>query len=293
MNLTRIKQFAFVAAIALFAFGGTVGIKTWLAGHQSTPSYKAQANFTNVTSPVVSTEAGDNSSTKIDGFGVARPQEPNPHKVVKRIKDLELDISRTIELYGPVGVNAIYAAITITRMNQDSNKPIFLLLDSPGGSVLTGARLISAMQTSKAPIFTVCTNMCASMAFMIHQYGVKRFALDRAILMSHPATVGYEGDVDRISSFIGTIKRYTNKLEAEVAQRMGLSFQAYKQKIQNEYWVDAEDALKDNVVDQLVNITLEKAVKLPELSADQKAKVNTKREFDIIWMISNVKQNTK
>lgn len=132
--------------------------------------------------------------------------------------------------------------------------------------------------------------MCASMAFMIHQYGTKRYALDRALLMSHPASVGSEGDVDRIFSFISTIKSYTNKSEAEVAKRMGLSFQDYKQKIQNEYWVDAEDALKDNVVDSLVSLSIKEEKTNAEIPYDavnitrRNRAENKVPDRDFIWM---------
>lgn len=245
---------------------------------------------TNPTTPSILTD------TTVEGFGVERPEEPLPQPVVKQVKDVQVDLTRIIEVYGEIGENAVGAAIEIGKLNSQSSAPIFLLLDSPGGGVLSGARLISAMQSSKAPVYTVCMNMCASMAFMIHQFGVKRYALDRAILMSHPASVGSRGDVDRIASFIGTIKRYTNKLEAEVAKRMKLDFTAYKQKIQNEYWVDAEDALKDNVVDQLINISVDASSMSSGISDMFRKSLRAKElpkskipEHDIIWIYRGVK----
>lgn len=210
-----------------------------------------------------------------------------PEASVKKVKDLKLNLNRTIQLEGQIGNNAIEATIILAKLNAESSEDITLLINSPGGSVIHGSRLISAMQTSKSKIKTVCLSMCASMAFIIHQYGSERLALDRAILMSHPASVGYEGDVDRIMSFIGTIQRYTNKLEAEVAKRMGISFSEYKQKIQNEYWVDAEDALKDKVVDGLVNLTINGNAFNDNSFPEQKKEVTKAKvkEFDIIWIM--------
>jgi ATP-dependent Clp protease protease subunit len=173
-------------------------------------------------------------------------------------------------------------------MNDVSSEPIFILIDSPGGSVIAGARLISAMQASRSKITTVCLSLCASMGFMIHQYGNERLALDRAILMSHPATVGYRGDVDRIASFIGTIQRFTNKMEAEIAKRMGITFDQYKQKIQNEYWVDSEDALKDKVIDGLVYISVVGEKQKLEIPFEVTEKTRRSDLFDVIWIMPQV-----
>ncbi len=202
----------------------------------------------------------------------------------KSIRNLTLKPSRTLVLLGQVGQNALSLAEQISALNTSSSEPIYLLIDSPGGSVLTGAILISSMQASKAPVYTICYTLCASMAYMIHQYGTKRYAVDRAIFMSHPASVGYQGDVDRIQSFITMIQRYTNKLEVDVAKRRGLTFEQYKNRIAVEYWVDAEDALKDKVVDELVAITLQRNM-LDSMIIDNKT--NSKRSnqaFDVLWI---------
>ena len=157
---------------------------------------------------------------------------------VKNIKKLTLNPNRTINVYGTIGENALRAANEISEMNKQNNDPIFLKLNSPGGSVIKGAVLVSAMQASTAPVYTICYAFCASMAAMIHQYGIKRYATDRTMLMFHPASVGTQGDVDRIHSFINSIQRYVSKMEIEVAHRLGTTFEKYKQLIVNEYWID-------------------------------------------------------
>lgn len=289
-NKTTVIAVGLVVIVAgLLAFDSLLTTKN----NTNTSYVNSTTSFQVTTTPTTPSIVTD---TAVEGFGIERPEEPLPQPVVKQVKDVQVDLTRIIEVYGEIGKNAVGAAIEIGKLNSQSSAPIFLLLDSPGGGVLSGARLISAMQASKAPVYTVCMNMCASMAFMIHQFGVKRYALDRAILMSHPASVGSQGDVDRIASFIGTIKRYTNKLEAEVAKRMKLDFTAYKQKIQNEYWVDAEDALKDNVVDQLINISVDASSMSSGISDMFRKSLWAKElpkskipEHDIIWIYRNVK----
>ena len=204
-------------------------------------------------------------------------------KSVKNIKALKLDLSRTISIYGPIGDNAHAAAQTIRTLNARNNQlPIYIVLYSPGGSVVDGATLISAMQVSEAPVYTVCYAFCASMASMIHQYGVKRYITDRSILMFHPASFGTEGEVDKMFSQISMIRRYINKMEMEVSNRMNLTFQQYKTLTATEYWVDSEDGLKANAADDIVYIVPTSLVNIlpitPRKEDESEDKKNVKKQ---------------
>lgn len=143
--------------------------------------------------------------------------DTNAVKATKKIKALRLDSGRTINLFGPIANNAHQAAAMIRTMSSISKDPIYLVLYSPGGSVIDGAALISTMQASIAPVYTICYSFCASMAAMIHQYVVQRYMTDRSILMFHPASFGTSGEVDKVFSQTRTIQRYINKIEMEVS----------------------------------------------------------------------------
>lgn len=198
------------------------------------------------------------SKVKLGDRKIVSHQLPEAKAQVKRtrsIKDvrkLTLDPERTITITGSIGGNALQAAAKVIELNKLSADPIFLVLSSPGGSVVDGSALISAIQVSKAKVYTICYTFCASMAAMIHQYGYRRYATDRSILMFHPASVGSRGDVDRIYSFIRTIKRYVDKIELEIANRLGWKYSTYKRLTSTEYWIDSEDAKRYGVIDQIV-----------------------------------------
>lgn len=220
------------------------------------------------------------SGKNVGGVTFTNPEKPAAVKTVKKVKNLEVNLSRLIELYGPISGNAVEASIRLSLMDQQSSKDITIVIDSPGGSVVDGARLISAMQAARSKIRTICLSMCASMGFMIHQYGTERLALDRAILMAHPASGGVRGDVDNMANQLKTIQRYINKMEAEVGARMGLSFETYKAKVAQEYWIDAEDALVEKALDGLVSISIERRSEAMSFSPEQRRR----HALDIIWI---------
>jgi ATP-dependent Clp protease protease subunit len=172
---------------------------------------------------------------------------------------LNLNLERTIFLTGTVRNNALKIAEKITLLNSlDSESPIYLVISSPGGSVITGAAVISAIEASNAPVHTICHIMCASMGAMIHQYGNKRYMTDRSILMFHPAWVrGLGGDVDRVSSLVRTLQDLIAEMENKVAKNVNISFDEYKAEANKELWLVSRSALSRGFVDGLVYIVPE------------------------------------
>lgn len=142
----------------------------------------------------------------------------------------------------------------ITELSKDSKEPIFILLDSPGGSVLVGEKILTAIESSDAPVYTVCVGMCASMAAVIHQHGVKRYALDRSVLMFHDASGGMFGKLSEMKSLLSMFQRKLDKTNTYIASRAGLKLEEFKQLQSNNLWIDAEDAKEKRFVDDLVRL---------------------------------------
>lgn len=173
----------------------------------------------------------------------------------QEVKKLTLKKDRVITLRSQVDAISAQSVIRGIRDLQNSSEPIYLLLDSPGGSVIDGAQILSTMEASKAPIYTICLKMCASMAFVIHQYGTKRMAVNRSILMAHPASGGVNpGQIPNLVSLLKTMTNYIDKMDAHIAKRAGLDITVFHNMIAHELWLDAEDATRLKFNDELVYI---------------------------------------
>jgi len=275
-------QGAILASLLILA-GGLMIYRSF--DHKSSNNNTATVVKSNVNNP--------SENTLVEAAIVTSPvledkKEVLPTLKSKVIKKVNLDSSRTIVLIGQIGENALDAASKITELSSESAAPIYLVLSGPGGSVLTGSILISAMQASRAPVYTICDVLCASMDSMIHQYGKLRFMTDRSIIMFHPASAGVQGDVDRMYSMTAFLKRFINKMELEVATRQGISFEAYKAKTGVELWIDSEDSLKENIIDGIVNYHLEKTMYqfIPQQETEQKKnkQINVPDTFDVKWV---------
>lgn len=158
----------------------------------------------------------------------------------------------TITLYGPVNTNSAERVVRKLHELQDkSKKPIYLFIDSPGGQVFAGSKIIDAMMASKRPVYTVDVGTAASMAAFIHSYGVKRYMLPHSVIMFHNASSEYSGDVIHIKSELQLISQFMDQLNANVVERTGVPLKELKEKEGQEWWILAEEALSRHFVDEV------------------------------------------
>jgi len=178
------------------------------------------------------------------------------------IQHINNNKSNTILLEGKVDENSANFVInelnTLAKDNKSKDKELFLLLSSPGGSVLDGAKIISKMESLQKlgiKVNTVCLDLCASMAAVIHSYGTKRFAINRSVLMFHPASGMTAGQLENMLSLLNTLKRYVDKFNNNIVSRSKLSKSEFDQRLAFGFWIDAEDALVSGLVDGIVDIS--------------------------------------
>ena len=175
----------------------------------------------------------------------------------REILKFKVDTSRVVYLNTDVNQQSSKAVIDkLKKLENESDKPIWLLINSPGGEIFSGGQIVSQVEASKAPVYTVCTGMCASMAAMLHSYGKKRYALDRALLMYHPAAGGTQGQIPNMISLLNTIQRFVDKMNANVINRSKVSKEEYDTLVAYEFWIDSEDAFNKGLLDGVVNLNV-------------------------------------
>lgn len=211
-----------------------------------------------------------NSSSVVSHPGkqviITAPKAPEQPKVFQSYSisdvafvDESLDSSRIILIAGPIRDLSLQSN-QLRNMAEQSDKPIYIAIDSPGGSVMGGTEFITAMKSVKAPVYTICMNLCASMAFIIHQYGTQRWVTDHSILMSHPASIGggMGGELDKVVSGLRVIQRYVEKHNVYIAKRVKMDYQEFKAHSSIEMWLMSDEALAKGFADKAVHVSYQK-----------------------------------
>ena len=104
---------------------------------------------------------------------------------------------RIVMLQGVVedGMANLLVAQILYLESVNSNKPIKMFINSPGGSVTAGLAVYDTMQFSKCPIHTYVMGQAASMGSFLAQAGEpgKRFVLPESRTMIHRVSSGTRG----------------------------------------------------------------------------------------------------
>lgn len=145
-----------------------------------------------------------------------------------------------------------------------SGEPIYLVLDTPGGSVDDGMRIIEVAKSLPRPVHTVSL-FNASMGFILAQSLGDRYVISSSTLMSHRAFIGgIKGEFP--GSFMTRLEstaKQLMKINEEVAARVGLSLNEYMTMISNELWLNTDDALKSKFADKIITLRCDKTLRGP------------------------------
>jgi len=148
--------------------------------------------------------------------------------------------------------------VVIDKLNELSspNKKVYLIITSPGGSVIAGNKLIAYIDNSEMDIITVCQQVCASMGFHIFESGKTRYMVGHSILMAHPPTGGARGTLPEMLSQIDGIKRLTDELDIRTAKRAKLSYDKFSVDVLKNLWVTSNESYNMGLSDGLIHISM-------------------------------------
>lgn len=122
--------------------------------------------------------------------------------------------------------------------------PIWLYINSPGGSVMDGLAIIDTMQAIQSPVFTVCVGLAASMGAAILTCGDRRYATTNASIMFHEVSSGAQGKLSTMEEDLEFTKSLDNTLERIISENIGMNQKKYHNLIRKtDLWLNPAAAL--------------------------------------------------
>lgn len=187
-------------------------------------------------------------------------------------RERELE-DRRLYLYGEIaGVDeedkCMYMSVSMTsrtverifdfnRLDEgipsDKRDPIRLYINSPGGDVEEGFALLSAIELSKTPVYTVNVGQWSSMAFLIGITGHKRFSLPYMTFLMHEGFSFAGGAASKVKDRMDFEERFNNEVVKKHILKHGkISESEYDKNIRKEFYMLPEDALAYGFIDEIV-----------------------------------------
>lgn len=153
--------------------------------------------------------------------------------------------------------NSIIAAMLYLD-SDDQTKPIYMYINSPGGSVTAGMAIYDTMQHIKAEVCTICVGLAASMGAFLLTAGAKgkRLALPHARIMIHQPLGGtgrrQATDIEIEARQILRVRKELNEL---MAGHTGKTVEQIQRDTDRDYFMSAEEAREYGLIDRVVEQT--------------------------------------
>jgi ATP-dependent Clp protease protease subunit len=156
-------------------------------------------------------------------------------------------------------VNDAVANALVAQMlyldSDDNSKPIYLYINSPGGSVTAGLAIFDTMQYVKSEVVTICVGLAASMGAFLLAAGTKgkRLALPHSRIMIHQPLGGTsQRQASDIEIEAREILRIKDMLNQSMADMTGQPLDKVAKDTDRDYFLSAAEAVQYGLIDRVI-----------------------------------------
>ena len=176
----------------------------------------------------------------------------------KEVKTIVLNSTNFISL------NSEVDGLSVDKLIAEINKrkpgeTLYIYVNSPGGSILDGNRLIEVLRSTDVNV-EVVVQEAASMAAVIVEIAKVRHITKTGFLMFHHAQTQVSGDIEQVKARVNFTYQLQSILYDLVSERLGISKAKLIKKIGFEWFLNSTEALKENAVDDIVKVKCDQSI---------------------------------
>jgi|Transcript_8916 ATP-dependent Clp endopeptidase proteolytic subunit ClpP len=145
-------------------------------------------------------------------------------------------------------------AVMLYLDSEDNSKPIYLYINSPGGSVISGLAMYDTMKHIKSEVVTINVGLAASMSSFILAAGEKgkRLALPHSRIMIHQPMGGAQGQASDIEVEAQQILRIRKSLTEDYAEMSGRPYEKVLQDMDRDNFMSSYEAVEYGLIDRVI-----------------------------------------
>ncbi len=148
----------------------------------------------------------------------------------------------------------------ISQLSKLNTNPIYLYIDSPGGSVDAGLQFINVMNwhINQGKTINCVAKSAYSMAFVIFQNCSNRYVISSTTLMQHQISLsGVKGPINNMMNYLEMVNQMSLQLDNMVSSRLEMTLDNYRNKVSNDWWIYGNLAIDYKVADEFVIVGCE------------------------------------
>ena len=165
--------------------------------------------------------------------------------------------TRQIILSGEINQeNAEKVIKQLLLLEADSDKPIYVYIDSPGGSIDDGFGIFDMIRFVNAPVYTIGTGLIASMGALILLSVPKerRLGLPNSHYLIHQPLIGgaYRGVATDLEIQAEEIAKSKAKIVEIISAETGKSKEQVIQDTDRDFWLTADEAVEYGLISKVI-----------------------------------------
>ncbi len=164
--------------------------------------------------------------------------------------------ARTILISDPIDHKLTTRVIAqlLLMDSADPDKPIRILINSPGGSADDGFAIYDMIRFVRPPVNIVSVGLSASAATVIMLAAEKadRFALPNARIMIHQPSMRYMGVAEDVKRTAEQILKLRERINELYARETGQPLDKVVEDTDRDYWMSAQEAVEYGLISRVV-----------------------------------------
>jgi len=142
---------------------------------------------------------------------------------------------------------------TILEIERSKQKNLYLFIESNGGSVFAGIKLLEYLDHTDKKI-TCIANTAISMAHQIMQHCQIRAGTPTNIMMQHRMSSAAKGSINVMEGLLNVFTKLEAHLNETSAARIGVTLEYFVQKTTAEWWTFGKESRELNMVDKILAV---------------------------------------
>jgi ATP-dependent Clp protease protease subunit len=138
---------------------------------------------------------------------------------------------------------------------EDTERDVFLYVNSPGGSVTDGLAIYDTMQYVRCDVSTICLGLAASMGQFLLCAGApgKRFALPHSRILMHQPSGQMQGQAADIAIQAEQIIYLKRMMAERISHHTGQPIERIEADSDRDRWFTADEAKEYGFIDQVID----------------------------------------
>ena len=140
-------------------------------------------------------------------------------------------------------------------LEPDSNKPVYVYIDSPGGDVTAGFAIYDMIRFVKCPVVLIGNGLIASAAALILLAVPQnmRVGLPNSEYLIHQPLSGMRGTATDIQIHTANVKKTKAKINKIISEATGKDLKKVEADTDRDYWLDADEALEYGLISTIIS----------------------------------------